>query len=215
MGPVPTLRSNEAPCYYLRLPDPLPFKKCQLHLSLATQTTPLRNPSWKKGLRFFSFCSLGHIQPARRTMQVSMGEDEVGEEVEVKNSINVWRQSERKVMIEAVQDLIQTSHKYAKSQYTPNAQRVRWTKLAGQLIWYKDQILKNFSLEAMTVQLEALQKRMIESEEQRERQSYSRNYQTIVFRKLEEKKAENAETSDTSEASKADDAKEAVSGAVG
>ncbi len=144
-----------------------------------------------------------------------MGEDEVREEVEVKKSINAWRQSERKIMIETVQDLIQTSHKYAKSQYTPNAQRVRWTKLAGQLIWYKDQILKNFSLEAMTIQLEALQKRMIESEEQRERQSYSRNYQTIVFRKPEEKKAENAETSDTSKADNPEDAKEAVSGAVG
>ncbi len=150
-----------------------------------------------------------------------MGEDEVREETEVKKSINVWRQSERKVMIETVQDLIQTSHKYAKSQYTPNAQRVRWTKLAGQLIWYKDQILKNFSLEALTIQLEALQKRMIESEEQRERQSVSRNYQTIVFRKPEERKAEDAkeaQNAETPKASKADDpegAKEALSGAVG
>src|SRR5207244_10993859 len=130
-----------------------------------------------------------------------MGEDEVREEVEVKKSINAWRQSERKIMIETVQDLIQTSHKYAKSQYTPNAQRVRWTKLAGQLIWYKDQILKNFSLEAMTVQLEALQKRKIESEEQRERQSMSRNYQTIVFRKPEERKAEDAEEAQNAETS--------------
>src|SRR6266571_8930030 len=89
--------------------------------------------SWR-----FSFCSLGHIPLDRRIMQVAMGEDEGREESEVKNSINAWRQSERKVMIETVQDLIQTSHKYAKSQYTPNAQRVRWTKLAGQLIWYKD-----------------------------------------------------------------------------
>src|SRR3989449_3771508 len=133
-------------------------------------------------------------------MEVTMGEDEVGEESEVKKSINAWRQSERKIMIETVQDLIQTSHKYAKSQYTPNAQRVRWTKLAGQLIWYKDQILKNFSLEAMTIQLEALQKRMIESEEQRERQSTSGNYQTIVFRKPEARKAEDGETRETSKA---------------
>ena len=119
-----------------------------------------------------------------------MGEDEVGEGSEVRKRIDAWRQSEPKVMIETVQDLIQTSHKYAKSQYTPNAQRVRWTKLAGQLIWYKDQILKNFSLEAMTIQLEALQKRMEETEEARQRQSVSRNYQTIVFRKPEESKPE-------------------------
>ena len=134
-----------------------------------------------------------------------MGEDDVGEGSEVKNSINAWRQSERKIMIETVQDLIQTSHKYAKSQYTPNAQRVRWTKLAGQLIWYKDQILKNFSLEAMTIQLEALQKRMEESEEDRQRQSLSRNYQTIVFRKPEARKAEDAQNAETSASSNADD----------
>ncbi len=147
-----------------------------------------------------------------------MDEDEVREESEVKNNINAWRQSERKVMIETVQDLIQTSHKYAKSQYTPNAQRVRWTKLAGQLIWYKDQILKNFSLEAMTIQLEALQKRMEESEGERQRQSVSRNYQTIVFRKPEERKAEEARNAETSKASKSDDPEDAtgaVSGAVG
>src|SRR2546428_13495399 len=134
-----------------------------------------------------------------------MGEDEVGEESEVRKSIDAWRQPERKVMIETVQDLIQTSHKYAKSQYTPNAQRVRWTKLAGQLIWYKDQILKSFSLEAMTVQLEALQKRMEESEEGRQRQSVSRNYQTIVFRKPEERRAEDVDKAQTPEASNADD----------
>ena len=123
-----------------------------------------------------------------------MDEDEVGEGSEVRKSIDAWRQSERKIMIETVQDLIQTSHKYAKSQYTPNAQRVRWTKLAGQLIWYKDQILKNFSFEAMTVQLESLKKRMEESEEGRQHQSMSRNYQTIVFRKPNESKPEGEES---------------------
>ncbi len=123
-----------------------------------------------------------------------MDEDEVGEGSEVRKSIDAWRQSERKIMIETVQDLIQTSHKYAKSQYTPNAQRVRWTKLAGQLIWYKDQILKNFSFEAMTVQLESLKKRMEESEEGRQHQSMSRNYQTIVFRKPNENKTESEDS---------------------
>ena len=123
-----------------------------------------------------------------------MDEDEVREESEVKNSINAWRQSERKVMIDTIQDLIEMSHKYAKSQYTPSNQRSRWAKLGGQLIWYKDQILKNFSLEAMTIQLEALQKRMVESEEQRERQSSPRNYQTIVFRKPNESRSEGEES---------------------
>ena len=122
--------------------------------------------------------------------------------------INAWRQSERKIMIDTIQDLIQTSHKYAKSQYTPSAQRARWTKLAGQLIWYKDQILKSFSLEALTIQLQDLERKVVESQEQRARQSLSRNYQTIVFRKPEERKAEDADkaqNAETSEASNADD----------
>src|SRR5213594_820392 len=144
-------------------------------------------------------------------MQVAMGEDEGSE---VRKSIDAWRQSERKVMIETVQDLIQTSHKYAKSQYTPNAQRVRWTKLAGQLIWYKDQILKNFSLEAMTIELQTLKRQMRESEERRERQNQSRNYQTIVFRKPEERKTEEAQNAETSEASKADDPEDAKENAL-
>ena len=142
-----------------------------------------------------------------------MDEDEVSEGSEVRKRIDAWRQSERKVMIETVQDLIQTSHKYAKSQYTPNAQRVRWTKLAGQLIWYKDQILKNFSLEAMTIQLEALKKRMEESEEGRQRQGVSRDYPTIVFRKPEERKAEDADKAqggETVETDKADEAESAT-----
>src|SRR5438552_19113198 len=126
-----------------------------------------------------------------------MDEDEFHEESPVEKSINVWRQSERKIMIDTIQDLIQTSHKYSKSQYTPSAQRARWTKLAGQLIWYKDQILKNFSLEAMTIELEALTKKVRESEERREREIRTRNYQTIVFRKPEERKAEDAENAET------------------
>ena len=58
-----------------------------------------------------------------------MDEDDIREDSEVEKSINSWRQSERKIIIETVQDLIQTSHKYAKSQYTPSAQRARWQSL--------------------------------------------------------------------------------------
>ena len=133
-----------------------------------------------------------------------MDEDEFHEESPVEKSINVWRQSERKIMIDTIQDLIQTSHKYSKSQYTPQAQRARWTKLAGQLIWYKDQILKSFSLEALTIQLQALQKKVVESQEQRERQSASRNYPTIVFPKPE-RKAEDADKAQDEESAEAGD----------
>src|SRR2546426_11415238 len=130
---------------------------------------------------------------------------EFEEESEVAKKIHAWRQSERKIMIDTIQDLIQTSHKYAKSQYTPSAQRARWTKLAGQLIWYKDQIMKSFSLEALTIQLQDLEKKVVESQEYRERQSVSRNYPTLVFPKPEEKKAEEAQNAERSEASEADE----------
>jgi len=141
-------------------------------------------------------------------IQVTMNEDEFEEASEVEKSVNAWRQSERKIMIETVQDLIQTSHKYAKSQYTPSAQWARWTNLAGQLIWYKDQILKSFTLEALTIEMQALKKRVIESEERRELQSRSGNYPLIGFRKPGDKKAGDAEKGvdeESSETVRADD----------
>src|SRR3989454_9681487 len=138
---------------------------------------------------------------------------EFEEESEVAKKIHAWRQSERKIMIDTIQDLIQTSHKYAKSQYTPSALRARWTKLAGQLIWYNDQIMKSFSLEALTIQLQDLEKKVGEQQEERERQIASRNYPTLVFPKPEERRgeerraqgAEKAQNMETSQAVKADD----------
>ena len=143
-----------------------------------------------------------------------MDEDDYREESEVAKSINVWRQSERKVMIDTIQDLIRTSHKYAKSQYTPQVQRARWAKLAGQLIWYEDQILKSFTLEALTIEMQELKKRVIEGEERRELQSRSRNYPLVGFRRPGDKKAgdagkaENKESSETVRAEDPEGAKE-------
>ena len=145
-------------------------------------------------------------------MLVSLVEFKYHEETEAEKSINAWRQSQRKIMIDIVQDLIQTSHKYAKSHYTPGAQRARWTKLAGQLIWYKDQILKNYTLEAMTIELNALKKQVIESEKRRERESHTRNYPLIGFSKPDDKKAEDAEKAvdgESSEPAKTDDPEDA------
>jgi methylmalonyl-CoA mutase N-terminal domain/subunit len=58
------------------------------------------------------------------------------------------------------------------------------------LIWYKDQILKNFSLEALTIEMQDLKKRVRESEERRAREIASRNYPLIGFSRPAEKKAE-------------------------
>jgi hypothetical protein len=140
------------------------------------------------------------------------------EDSEVAKSINAWRQSERKVMIDTVQDLIRMSHKYAKSQYTPSNQRAKWAKLAGQLIWYQDNIMKNFSLEAMYIELQDVKKRVIESTERRERQSRTRNFPLIGFRrpgetkKEAQEKAEEGKSSETVETDDSGGAKESVSG---
>jgi len=147
-----------------------------------------------------------------------MDRDEGREVPEVEKRINAWRQSERKVMIDTIQDLIEMSHKYAKSQYTPSNQRSRWAKLGGQLIWYKDQILKSFSLEALTIEMQDLKKQVRESEEQRKREIPSINYPLMSYPRPGEKKAEDAETaeddasSEPVQATEPEDAKETVSG---
>ena len=68
--------------------------------------------------------------------------------------------------------------------------------------------MKSFSLEALTIQLQDLEKKVVEQQEERERQIASRNYPTLVFPKPDERRAQGAEKAqgaDTSEASKADD----------
>ena len=102
-------------------------------------------------------------------------------------------------MIETVEDLIQTSYKYAKSKYTPSAQRARWIKLAGQMIWYKDQILKNTSLEAMEIEMGKLKQRVLEGEEWRNRQSVTMRRRRIVFRKPGDNHAQDLDKAESSE----------------
>ena len=139
------------------------------------------------------------------------------EKSESEKRIKGWRQSERKVMIETVEDLIQTSYKYAKSKYTPSAQRARWIKLAGQMIWYKDQILKNTSLEAMEIEMGKLKQRVLEGEEWRNRQTLTMR-RRIVFRKpggnqaQDPDKAESSESVEDAETSGASNAEEPEGG---
>jgi len=135
-----------------------------------------------------------------------------GEVPEVEKRINAWRQSERKIMIDTLQDLVRTAHKHAKSQYTPHAQRARWTRLAGQLIWYEDLVLKSFSLEALTIEMQDLKKQVRESEKERARQSLTMSYSPVGFRKPGDKKtdAEKAEDEEDRQDEEASEAVEAV-----
>lgn len=69
-----------------------------------------------------------------------------------------WRRSERAEMIEVIGDLIEESRRRAKSKYTPSRERARWIRLAGQLIWYKDQILRSMTAEAVEEKLKQMEK---------------------------------------------------------
>jgi len=60
-----------------------------------------------------------------------------------------WRQSEGAEIIEDIRDMIQEARRMATSKRTPARDRIRWTRLAGQLIWYKDSILRSMSLESV------------------------------------------------------------------
>ena len=69
-----------------------------------------------------------------------------------------WRQSERYHLIKAMREMIDEATRMAKSKRAPASERIRWTRLAGQLIWYKDAILRSMSLESMDREVVVLKK---------------------------------------------------------
>jgi len=71
-----------------------------------------------------------------------------------------FRKEERKQMIDTLHDLITESGKRATSQYTPSKERVRWVKLTGQLIWYKDHVLRNYDFERLAIEIQELKQRL-------------------------------------------------------
>jgi len=48
------------------------------------------------------------------------------------------------------------------SKRTPSKARMRWTRLAGQLIWYKDSILRSMTYESMERELTKLKDTVFE-----------------------------------------------------
>jgi hypothetical protein len=63
--------------------------------------------------------------------------------------IRKWRGDERKKLIESMNELMIMAKRMAMSRYTRSAQRAKWTRLAGQLLWYKDQVLRAMTWEAL------------------------------------------------------------------
>ena len=64
-------------------------------------------------------------------------------------AIRAWRATERKKLIESMDKLLAQAQRLAESQYTCSGQRAKWTRLAGQLLWYNDQILRAMTWEAL------------------------------------------------------------------
>src|SRR5260370_41355337 len=77
-------------------------------------------------------------------------------------TISRWRETERARMISAIHEMIEEARKKAKSRRAPASERIRGTRLAGQLIWYKDSILRSMTQEAMERELIVLKKQVLE-----------------------------------------------------
>jgi thiamine kinase-like enzyme len=90
-----------------------------------------------------------------------------------------WRQTERHHMIKALREMIEEATRMAKSKRISASERIRWTRLAGQLIWYKDSILRSMSLESMENEMAVLKKQVLTKKpEQTPSPSYT--YPTVV-----------------------------------
>ena len=64
-------------------------------------------------------------------------------------------------MITAMDEMIEEARRMAKSKRVRASKRIRWTRLAGQLIWYKDSILKNQTYEGLEVELWMLKEEVL------------------------------------------------------
>lgn len=75
-----------------------------------------------------------------------------------------FRQAERSQHLEVLRELIEEARKRAKSHYTSSKERARWVKLAGQLLWYKDQVLRSMNLEALEKEVAELKQIVIKKD---------------------------------------------------
>lgn len=110
-----------------------------------------------------------------------------------------FRKEERRQMIQILHDLIEESGKRAKSQYTPARERTKWVKLTGQLIWYKDHVLRGYDFEQIQAELNELRDRLNKDDEERKKALVPafpplREWGKPEPETVEEKKPENKET---------------------
>lgn len=122
------------------------------------------------------------------------------EESVARQGIRRWRSRERRKMVDTIELLIDQARRLPLSQYTRHAERAKWTRLAGQLIWYKDQILRQMSWEALEQDVTRVNRMLYESE-RREKQR-ARSAPAPWALKVIEKKPDETESGESENASK-------------
>jgi hypothetical protein len=91
-------------------------------------------------------------------------------------------------MIESIELLIAQAQKLALSQYTRSAERSKWTRLAGQLIQWKDHILRDMTFEALEHDMHAMMRYVYGQNEQQRRPTWQRIGPTPLVPTLVKKK---------------------------
>lgn len=77
--------------------------------------------------------------------------------------LGVFGGQERSQIIVSIRDFIEEARKRARSKNTPSREREKWMILAGKLIWFKDQILRSMTHEALEKEIANLKKRVEET----------------------------------------------------
>jgi hypothetical protein len=110
-------------------------------------------------------------------------------------------------MVNDIEVLIDQASRLARSQYTRQAERAKWTRLAGQLIWYKDQILRSMTWEALEQDVFRLMRDVQKDRERQEKRAHSLNppWAPTLFKKKEAVEEKQEESEDSPYSSSSDD----------
>lgn len=79
-----------------------------------------------------------------------------------------FRQGERALHLETLKELIEEARKRAKSHYTSSKERARWVKLTGQLLWYRDQVLRSMTYESLEKEVAELKEEVFGNDARQE-----------------------------------------------
>lgn len=132
------------------------------------------------------------INPATTARFFLRDREPPDEESEAQKAMRAWRAAERKTMVESIEGLIGQAQNKALSRYTRSAQRARWIRLAGQLIWQKDQILRNMTLEALEQDVKKMLRDVLEDKARRSRTSLVGTWASTLYKKKDGDLASNA-----------------------